>query len=204
LSDIQVLEGNEAEDAVNRLKKVIAISSQKEGSPDVDLLKRSDFVVAPVMHKGTLNVEILEKFFNAAKTTGHSELTAIGLYNADEQHCYRLPMSLDMLKKLRGTSCGVINFALYAGDPDWVILFDDQMYIAYGPEPFVNSLVGDVNSAFKAVESRLNELYQQAQEDLPGYAKQEINRMGEYLDAALGKLTDGYGNAAEGEMVNVV
>lgn len=204
MSHIQVLEGNEADAAVNDLKKVVAISSQEDGSPNVDLLKRSDFVVAPVMHKGSLNAEILEKFFDAIKPTGRETITAIGLYNAEEQHCYQLPASLDALKELRGTSCGVINFALYAGDPDWVILFDDQIYVAYGPEPFVKALVGDIDSAFTAVETRLNELYQQAQEDIPGYAIQEINRMGEYLDAALSKLGNDYNNAPEGELVNVV
>ncbi|MEO1621532.1 MAG: hypothetical protein AAFU53_10945, partial [Cyanobacteria bacterium J06632_3] len=183
---------------------VVTLTAKEEGAPDVALRKQSDYVVAPMMHKGTLTPEILEKFYNAAKTTGHSEMTAVGLYSAEEQHCYRVPMTQEALSELRGTSCGVVNFVLFAGAPDWLIVFDDQLYIAYGPAAFVTALVEDIDTAYKAIENRLNELYNQSQEDIPGYAIQEINRMGEYLDSALEKLSKQYPAAAEGAMVSVV
>ncbi|MEO0771459.1 MAG: hypothetical protein AAFY72_18900 [Cyanobacteria bacterium J06649_4] len=201
---IQVLEAQDAEEAIELLKSVVTLSSKEDGSPDVALLKQSDYVVAPVMHKGTLTPAILERFYAAAKTTGHSEMTAVGLYSAEEQHCYRVPMSLEALSELRGTSCGVVNFVLFAGAPDWLIVFDDQLYIAYGPASFVTALVDDIEGAYKAVESRLNELYNESQADIPSYAVQEINRMGEYLDSALEKLSKQYPNATEGAMVSVV
>ena len=98
----------------------------------------------------------------------------------------------------------VINFALFAGAPDWLVLFDDQIYVAYGSQDFVTALVGDIDSAYKAVEDRLSQLYEDAQGDIPGYARQEINRMGEYLDAAYDKLTDDYAKADVGERVFVL
>lgn len=210
MNHIQVIEGTDADEAVNQLNQVITITSSEDGSPDIALLKRANTVVAPIMHKGTLTQEIVQKIFDAANTTGQASMTAIGLYNAEEQHCYSVPMSFEGLNELRGTSCGVINFALYGNSPDdsntpsWLVLFDDQLYIAYGPKEFVTALVGDIDKAFQAVEARLNQLYEDAQGDLPGYAREEINRMGEYLDAALTKLTDDYAKAHEGDWVAVV
>jgi len=213
LNHIQVLEGADADTAVSQLNQIVTITSSEDGSPDIALLKRSDAAVAPVMHKGTLTEEIVKTIFEAASKTGQAPMTAIGLYSAEEQHCYSVPMMYEALKELRGTSCGVINFALYGnseknseegGTPDWLVLFDDQLYIAYGSKDFVTALVGDIASAFKAVEARLNQLYADAQGDLPGYAREEINRMGEYLDAALTKLTQAYAKAGEGDWVAVV
>ncbi|MEM1293627.1 MAG: hypothetical protein AAGH67_19355, partial [Cyanobacteria bacterium P01_H01_bin.162] len=85
-----------------------------------------------------------------------------------------------------------------------LVVKDNELYIAYGPEDFVTQLVGDVNSAFKAVEERLNQLYTESLEDIPGYAIQEINRMGEYLDATFVRLSQDYANAAIGDRVQVV
>lgn len=218
MNHIQVLEGPDADVAVSQLNQVVTITSSEDGSPDIALLKRSNSVVAPVMHKGTLTPEIVQTIFEAASTTGPAAMTAVGLYNAEEQHCYSVPMVLEGLSELRGTSCGVINFALYGGSqdnggsednnesaaPSWLVLFDDQLYIAYGPEEFVTALVGNIDEAFKAVEARLNQLYNDAQGDLPGYAREEINRMGEYLDAALTKLTENYAKADEGDWVAIV
>ncbi|MGD1867744.1 MAG: hypothetical protein ACFB0D_24600 [Phormidesmis sp.] len=214
MNHIQVLEGPDADTAVGRLNQVVTITSSEDGSPDIALIKRSDAVVAPVMHKGTLTQEIVQKIFDAASTTGQAPMTAVGLYNAEEQHCYSVPMVLEGLNELRGTSCGVINFALFGNSigssdgesdtPSWLVLFDDQLYVAYGPKEFVTTLVGDIGEAFQAVETRLNQLYTDAQGDIPGYAREEINRMGEYLDAALTKLTEGYAKADEGDWVGVV
>ncbi|MEM6596748.1 MAG: hypothetical protein AAF810_06120 [Cyanobacteria bacterium P01_D01_bin.36] len=206
---IQVLEGAEADAAIAQLGTLVTLTSSEEGSPNVALRKQEGVVVAPVIHKGTLTPEILEKIFTAANTTGHSSMKAIGLYSEEEQHCYEVPMSLEALSELRGTSCGVINFALFAAapeaeTPDWLVIFDDQLYIAYGPEAFVNELVGSVDSAYKAVEERLNQLYTESLEDIPGYAVQEINRMGEYLDTAFIRLSKDYAEAAVGERVAVV
>ncbi len=208
MNHIQVLEGADAQTAIAQLNQLVTITSSEDGSPDIALRKRPEAVVAPVMHKGTLTQEIVQKIFDAASTTGQAPMTAIGLYNAEEQHCYSVPMIFEGLDELRGTSCGVINFALYGGGdrsaPSWLVLFDDQLYVAYGPKEFVTALVGDIDGAFKAVEARLNQLYHDAQGDLPGYAREEINRMGEYLDAALTKLTKNYAQANEGDWVAVV
>ncbi|MEL6492522.1 MAG: hypothetical protein AAFV85_25710 [Cyanobacteria bacterium J06634_6] len=204
MDEIQVLEGQEAEAAIARLNQVVSLAASEEGSPDVAILKQDGFVAAPVIHTGTLSETVLEKIFEAAKTTGHSSMTAMGLYSPEEYHCYELPMTLSALNELRGTSCGVINFALFAGAPDWLVLFDDQLYVAYGSPEFVTALVGDIDGAYKAIEDRLSQLYKDSQGDIPGYAKQEINRMGEYLDAAYGKLTDGYAKADVGERVFVL
>lgn len=206
---IQVLEGPDADAAIAQLKTIVTLTSSEDGSPDVALRKQDGVVVAPVIHKGTLTPEIIEKIFAAANTTGHTSMKAIGLYSEEEQHCYEVPMTLEAMRELRGTSCGVINFALFAiapeaPMPDWLVVFDDQLYIAYGPEDFVTQLVGDVNSAFKAVEERLNQLYTESLEDIPGYAIQEINRMGEYLDATFVRLSQDYANAAIGDRVQVV
>ncbi|MGC1527722.1 MAG: hypothetical protein WA783_16885 [Phormidesmis sp.] len=204
MDHIQVLEGQAAEAAIDRLNQVVSLAASEEGSPDVALLKQADFVVAPVIHKGTLSSEVLKTIFDAAQTTEQASMTAVGLYSPEEQHCYEVPMSLEALNELRGTSCGVISFVLYAGEPDWLVLFDDQLYIAYGSSAFVSALVGDIDAAFKAVETRLNELYTEAQGDIPGYARQEIERMGEYLDAALGKLANDYAKAEVGDRIFVV
>ncbi len=204
MDHIQVLEGQAAEAAISRLNQAVSLAASEEGSPNVALLKQADFVVAPVIHKGTLSSEVLKIIFDAAQTTGQTSMTAVGLYSPEEQHCYEVPMSLEALNELRGTSCGVISFVLYAGEPDWLVLFDDQLYIAYGPQAFVSALVGDIDAAFKAVETRLNDLYTQSQGDIPGYARQEIERMGKYLDAALGKLANDYAQAEIGDRVFVV
>ena len=204
MTHIQVLEGADAQAAIDRLNTVVALSPNEEGSPSVALLKQADFVVAPVMHKGTLNTEIIEQFFAAAKATGHDSMTAVGLYSDEEQHCYQVPMTLEGLNELRGTSCGVVNFVLFAGEPDWLIVFDSQLYIGYGPKDFVSTLVGDIDAKYREIETRLNELYAQTQDDIPSYIAEEINRMGEYLDSALSKLGTDYSNAPAGEMVSVV
>ncbi|MEL6553444.1 MAG: hypothetical protein AAFQ63_08300 [Cyanobacteria bacterium J06621_11] len=209
MDNIQVLEGDAANIAVERLNSVLTIGSGEDGSPDIALLKQAGYVVAPVMYKGTLSEDLLKIVFDAAKTTGIETMTAIGLYSTEEQHCYELPMTLEALNELRGTSCGVINFALFGTrpegtQPDWLVLFDDQIYVGYGSEAFVTALVGNIEAAFKAIEDKLNQLYQDAQSDIPGYAKAEINRMGEYLDAALGKLANDYAKAEAGERVMVV
>ena len=204
-----MLEGEAAEVAVERLIAVLTIASGEDGSPDIALRKQADYVVAPVIYKGTLSEDLLRTVFDAVKTTGLESMTAIGLYSTEEQHCYEVPMTLAGLNELRGTSCGVINFALFGTqpereEPDWLVLFDDQIYVAYGPASFVTTLVGDVETAFKAIEDKLNQLYKDAQGDIPGYAKAEINRMGEYLDAALGKLANDYAKASVDERVMVV
>ena len=204
-----MLEGKAADVAVERLNAVLTIASGEDGSPDIALRKQADYVVAPVMYKGTLSEDLLKTVFDAVKTTGLESMTAIGLYSAEEQHCYEVPMTLEGLNELRGTSCGVINFALFgtqpeSREPDWLVLFDDQIYIAYGPEAFVTTLVGDIDAAFQTIEDKLNQLYKDAQGDIPSYAKTEINRMGEYLDAALGKLANDYANADVNERVLVV
>ena len=93
---------------------------------------------------------------------------------------------------------------MFAGEPDWAIVFDSQLYAGYGSEPFVTALVGDIDSKYKEIETRLNEMYAQTQDDIPGYIAAEINRMGEYLDSALTKLGTEYGNAPAGEMVSIV
>jgi len=208
MDHIQILEGQAAEAAIDRLNRVVSLAASEEGSPNVALLKQADYVVAPVIHKGTLSSEVLKTIFDAAQTTaqktGQPSMTAVGLYSPEEQHCYEVPMSLEALDELRGTSCGVISFVLYAGEPDWLVLFDDQLYIAYGPPAFVSALVGDIDAAFKAVETRLNELYTESQSDIPGYARQEIERMGEYLDTALGKLANDYAKAEIGDRIFVV
>ncbi|MEL7332644.1 MAG: hypothetical protein AAFN12_10355 [Cyanobacteria bacterium J06560_2] len=209
MDTIQVLEGPAAEAAIAQLNRVVTLGSGEEGSPDVALCKREHAAIAPVIHTGTLSTDILEKFFNAAKTTSHDAINAFGLYSAEEYHCYRLPVTLEAFKALRGTSCGVINFALVASesetsDPDWVVVFDDQLYIAYGSPAFVTALVGSVEMAYQAVEDRLAQLYKDAQGDIPGYARAEINRMGEYLDAAFCKLTQDYAQAEAGDHVFVV
>lgn len=204
MAQIQVLEGSDEQAAIERLKTIVTLSPKAEGSPSVALRKQSDFVVAPVMHKGTLNAEIIDKFFAAIKTTENDTLTAIGLYSDEELHCYSLPATLDALNELRGTSCGVVNFVLFAGEPDWAIVFDSQLYVGYGPEPFVTALVGDIDSKYKEIETRLNEMYAQTQDDIPGYIAAEINRMGEYLDSALTKLGTEYSNAPTDEMISIV
>lgn len=204
MDKITVLEGDAAEAAIERLNRFVSLAASEDGSPDVAILKQDGFVAAPVIHKGTLSEAVLENIYAAAKTTPHSSMTAVGLYSPDEYHCYEVPMSLEALNELRGTSCGVINFALFAGSPDWLVIFDDQLYVAYGSQAFVSALVGDIDRAYKMIEERLNALYKEAQGDIPGYARQEINRMGEYLDAAYGKLTNGYAKAKAGERVFVL
>lgn len=209
MDNIQVLEGEAAQLAVERLNAALTIGSGEDGSPEIALCKRAGYVVVPVMYKGTLSEDLLKTIFDAVKTTGLEKMTAVGLYSAEEQHCYELPMTLEALNELRGTSCGVINFALFGvqpgnEQPDWLVLFDDQVYIGYGSEAFVTTLVGDVEGSFKAIEDKLNQLYQDAQGDIPGYAKAEINRMGEYLDAVLGRLADEYEKAEVGDRVRVV
>ena len=194
MTQIQVLEGADEQAAIERLKTIVTLSPKQEGSPSVALLKQPDFVVAPVMHKGKLNADIIDKFFAAIKTTGQAALTAIGLYSNEELHCYSVP----------ATPGGVVNFVLFAGEPDWAIVFDSQLYVGYGSEPFVTALVGDIDSKYKEIETRLNEMYAQTQDDIPGYIAAEINRMGEYLDSALTKLGTEYGNAPAGEMVSIV
>lgn len=47
-------------------------------------------------------------------------------------------------------------------------------------------------------------MYEQTQDDIPGYIAAEINRMGEYLDSALTKLGTEYSNAPAGEMVSII
>lgn len=204
MTQIQVLEGSDEQAAIERLKTIVTLSPKEEGSPTVALRKQSEFVVAPVMHKGTLNADIVDNFFTAIETTGQETLTAIGLYSDEELHCYSVPATPEGLNKLRGTSCGVVNFVLFAGEPDWAIVFDSQLYVGYGPEPFVTALVGDIDSKYKEIETRLNEMYEQTQDDIPGYIAAEINRMGEYLDSALTKLGTEYSNAPAGEMVSII
>ncbi len=204
MDHIQILEGQAAEAAIDRLNRVVSLAASEEGSPSVALLKQDGFVAAPVIHKGTLSSEIIETIFNAVQTTGQASMTAVGLYSAEEQHCYEMPMTLAALNELRGTSCGVINFVLYAGEPDWLVLFDNQLYIAYGSQAFVTALVGDIDAALEAVETRLNQLKTEAQGNVPSYAKQEIERMSEYLEAALGKLVNDYAKAEVGDRVFIV
>jgi hypothetical protein len=210
LNQIQVLEGHEAQAAIDRLLTVVTLlpnpsGSKEEGAPQVALLKQAQFVAAPVMHTGTLTSEVLKKLFDAAQATGQSEMTAIGLYSAEEQHCYQIPMNFESLDDLRGTSCGVINFVLYGGQPDWLVLFHDQLYIAYGSEAFVTSLTGDISSAFQAIESRLDEMYAEYQQgDIPGYVAAEINRMGQYLESVLMALSSDYVKAAVGDRVKII
>ena len=60
MDNIQVLEGQAAAAAVERLNSIVTIASGEEGSPDIALLKQESAVVAPVVHKGTLTEEILQ------------------------------------------------------------------------------------------------------------------------------------------------
>ncbi|MEL6161082.1 MAG: hypothetical protein AAFQ40_06960 [Cyanobacteria bacterium J06623_5] len=204
MNHIQVLEGNDAETAIRQLKNVVALSSRQDGSPTVSLLKQTGYIVAPVIHKGTLTQDILKTIFEAAKTTGQPSMTAIGLYSAEELHCYAIPMTFEGLDELRSTSCSVVNFVLYAGAPDWLVIFDDQLYVAYGPPAFVNALVGDVGQAYQDLESKINALAAEFQGDIPSYVAQEIERMGSYLDSALIKLGEDYPKAQAGELVSVL
>ena len=204
MNHIQVLEGNDAETAIRQLKNVVALSSSSDGSPTVSLLKQEDYIVAPVIHKGTLTQDILRTIFEVAKTTGHDTMTAIGLYSAEELHCYDIPMTLEGLDELRSTSCSVVNFVLYAGAPDWLVIFVDQLYVAYGPPAFVNALVGDVGKAYQDLELKINALATEFQGDIPSYVAQEIERMGSYLDSALIKLGEDYPKAQAGELVSVL
>ena len=109
MDQIQVLEGQAADAAIERFNRVASLAASEEGSPNVALLKQEGFVAAPVIHKGSLSEAVIEKIFDAAKTTGHDSMTAVGLYSPEEFHCYEMPMSLEALKELRGTSCGVIG-----------------------------------------------------------------------------------------------
>ncbi|MEO1395497.1 MAG: hypothetical protein AAFV90_21555 [Cyanobacteria bacterium J06634_5] len=204
MDTIRVLDGNEAEAAAAQLKTLVALSPAEDGAPKVDIRKQAGYQVAPVAHSGTLTPEIAEKIFNAAKTTGSENMTAIGLYSPEELHCYSVPMALESVDELRGTSCGVVNFALYGHDAQWLIIFDSQLYIGYGPEPFIKALAGSAQSANEAFQATLDKLKAEAAGDVPGYVKQEITRVSGYLNAAFTKLNTDYANAADGEMVNVV
>lgn len=205
MEHIQVLEGEAAIAAVALLKKVTELApGAEDGAPKVSVLKQADCAIAPVVHSGTLTSEIAQKLFDAAKTTGDTTMTAIGLYSVEEQHCYSLSMSLEALEELRGTSCGVINFALLGEEARWLVLFDTQLYIAYGPAEFVTALVGDIDAAYGAYQSKIDTLMAEAKGDVPGYVVAEITRVSGYLGAALTKLQVDYANAAAGEMVNVV
>lgn len=209
MDTIQVLEGAEAEAAIKTLKTVVDLSPAEEGAPQVALLKQADCVVAPVVHGGTLTQDIVQKIFEAVKTTGSSSMVAIGLYSPEELHCYWVPMALEGLSELRGTSCGVVNFILYgerpgSEKPDWLVVFDNQLYIAYGPEPFVSALVGDVGAAYGSLEGTLAGLEEEAKGEIPGYIAQEIARMKEYLTSALRRLRQDYAQATPGERVTVV
>lgn len=205
MEHIQVLEGDAAIAAVAQLKSVAELApGAEDGAPKVSLLKQENCAIAPVVHSGTLTSEIAKKLFDAAKTTGDTTMTAIGLYSVEEQHCYSLSMSLEALEELRGTSCGVINFVLFGEDARWLVLFDTQLYIAYGPADFVTALVGDIEGAYKAYQSKIDTLTAEAKGDVPGYVVAEITRVSGYLAAALAKLQGDYADAAAGEMVNVV
>ena len=210
MDTIWELDEQEAAAAVARLMQVIALSPNQDGAPHVDFLKQAGYVVAPVEHSGTLSAEIAKTFYDAMRSSQTAPLTAIGLYNPEEQHCYGVAPTLEGLEALRGTSCGVINFALCGGQgesggPEWVILFDSQLYIGYGPKPFVRALAGDVAAAFAAVQSKVDTLQKEAKsEDVPGYAIAEMERLSSYLSAALEKLQKNYSQANAGEMVNIV
>jgi len=205
LEHIQVLEGDQATAAVAQLLQVAALApGAEDGAPKVSLLKQDVCAIAPVVHSGTLTSEIAKKLFDAAKTTGDTTMTAIGLYSVEEQHCYSLSMTLEALEELRGTSCGVINFALLGENARWLVLFDTQLYIAYGPTEFVTALVGDIEGAYGAYQTKIETLMAEAKGDVPGYVVAEITRVSSYLQAALTKLQIDYAKAAAGEMVNVV
>ena len=210
MDTIWELDEQEAAAAAARLMTVMTLSPNKDGAPHVDFLKQDDYVVAPVEHSGTLSTEIAQKFYDAIQTAQTKPLTAVGLYSPEEQHCYGVAPTLEGLSALRGTSCGVINFALCGGQnesggPEWVILFDSQLYVGYGPESFVRALVGDRTAAFATLQSRVNDLKKEAKsEDVPGYAIAEMERLSSYLGAALEKLQKNYPQAGAGEMVNVV
>ncbi|MEM9090561.1 MAG: hypothetical protein AAGC93_17655 [Cyanobacteria bacterium P01_F01_bin.53] len=204
MTNIRVLEGSEGEAAVKQLKSVIALAPAEDGAPKVDVIKQNSHQVVPVVHGGTLTSEIVKKIFDAAKTTGHTSMTAIGLYSPDELHCYSVPMTLEGLDELRGTSCGVVNFVLYGGDTEWLIIFDNQLYIGYGQEAFINALVGSEDKAYQAFQTTLEGLQAEAKGDSPGYVIQEIKRVSGYLGTALTKLKTDYAQAQEGDMVNVV
>lgn len=203
---MQVLEAQTAESTISSLNEVVKLSPNETGSPHIAVLKQADYRLAPVIHKGPLTADLLETFYQAAKTTGDDTLTAVGLYDEEEQHCYQVPLTSDGIQELRTTSCSVVNSIFYGGNskPNWMIIFHSQLYIAYGPEAFVQALVGDIDSAYAAIETKLNELYTQTQDDIPGYIAAEINRMGEYLDGAYTKLTQDYQNATPGEFVQIL
>lgn len=208
LNQIRLLEGREAEDAVKQLKMLVALSPGRDGAPKVDFLKQNNYAIAPIVHSGTLTQDILKKIFAAAQTTGHTSMTAVGLYSPDEHHCYNVPMLFEAVDKLRGTACGVVNFALYAGEygkkNSWLVLFDSQLYIGYGSEPFVQALVGDIETAYDNFRSTIDGLIAEAKGDVPGYVAEEITRVSNYLGSTLTQLNTGYPNAQEGEMVNII
>lgn len=205
LKYIKLLENSEAEKAVDAVKSVLVLSSERRGYPNISLVKKSGWLPVPAVVDNTLSDDIFRQLLGAAKRFGEHPVIAMTISHASIHKCYNVPLTFESFDEILLTECAVVNFVLYSNDPEWLVIFEEEMLIVYGEKSFVEALAGDPETAREKLMATGNSFTDShPDEKRPTYVQAAMTGLRDHMSSVYKSLSEDYLKAAVGEVVKIV
>lgn len=150
----------------NQVKKVV---TALPGPDDILMIKQPGWIAIPCESSDHLELDDCDRLQHTVSEFGYQNMIGVALESMVEgNEGVLLPVTVEAIEEFNS----LYSFywcALYAGKPDWIILFTKLDYfVIAGPESFVHKFIGcDFSEAFDSFYNYLStETYQPLKEHM--------------------------------------
>lgn len=145
-----VLEALYAPDEVDRIRRAAGRVVRRSGRGELTLIKQPGWAAVPVASTDHFSAADEARLLQAMRGSVRRDVWAVALEPLDNfPPAFAVPPNAGGISAFN-YECAHFNFALFAGEPSWIVICTtDEYFIVAGSPGFVESALGcDLNQAF--------------------------------------------------------